>query len=284
MTSPVIAKIISMQTSLTVSENEIAQYVMNNTDTVVASTITAMAQNTGTSEASINRFCKKIGYKGFNSFKVALAQGTFYSTRQQSSVPQDGGLLASINQDYTQMLINTTALLDESQLLRAAQALSEAQHIYIFATATTALVARELEMRLGLVGLYAKAVCDPGEIRVFANHVTRSDFVILMAPTLLVQELYHAVTMCHDSGARLLSITSYDAPKLSDSIDFKFIISDKITTRYSVSISNNLMYLYVVDVLYCALLEGDRKLKRNRLNSDSILYSQQRSDNYFFEY
>ena len=61
MISPVIAKIISMQQSFTVSENEIAQYVMNNANTVVTSTITAIAKNTDTSEASINRFCKKIG-------------------------------------------------------------------------------------------------------------------------------------------------------------------------------------------------------------------------------
>ena len=52
MVSAVIAKIISMQSSLTVSENEIAQYVINNPDQVVASTITATAQNTHTSSAA----------------------------------------------------------------------------------------------------------------------------------------------------------------------------------------------------------------------------------------
>ena len=82
----------------------------------------------------------------------------------------------------------------------------------------------------------------------------------------------------------VISITSYDSPKLSDLIDHKFIISDKITTRYSVSISNTLMYLYVVDVLYCALLENDRSLKQRRMNSDTILSNQQQMDNYFFEY
>ena len=68
MVSPVISKIVAMQQSFTVSENEIAQYVIHNADAVVASTITTIAQNTNTSEASINRFCKKIGFKGFNAF------------------------------------------------------------------------------------------------------------------------------------------------------------------------------------------------------------------------
>ena len=67
-------------------------------------------------------------------------------------------------------------------------------------------------------------------------------------------------------------------------MDFKFIISDRITTQNSVSVSNNLMFLYVTDVLYCALLESDKTLKQRRLNSDSILNSQQTMDSYFFEF
>ena len=99
MVSAVIAKIISMQSSLTVSENEIAQYVINHPDQVVVSTITAAAQSTHTSEASINRFCKKIGFKGFNSFKVALAQDSFYNSMREAEPVNQGSFIAAISQD-----------------------------------------------------------------------------------------------------------------------------------------------------------------------------------------
>lgn len=284
MISPVIAKIISMQQSFTVSENEIAQYVMNNANTVVTSTITTIAKNTDTSEASINRFCKKIGYKGFNSFKVALAQGSFFNSMQAVEATGQDSLVASISRDYSNMLLNTTAMLDENQVLKAAKALKAAAHIYIFSNSLTALVAKELELRLGMVGIHAKAVTDIGDIRIYSGNVTRDDFVIAVAPSLLIRDFYNAIIVCRDNGAGLLSITSYDSPKLAGIIDYKFIISDKITTRYSVSISNTLMYLYVADVLYCALLESDKSLKQRRINSDSILSSQQQMDNFFFEY
>ena len=257
MISPVIAKIISMQQSFTVSENEIAQYVMNNA---------------------------KIGYKGFNSFKVALAQGSFFNSMQAVEAAGQDSLVASISRDYSSMLLNTTAMLDENQVLKAAKALAQAGHIYIFSNSLTALAAKDLEFRLGMVGIYAKAVTDIGDIRIYASCATREDFVIAIAPSLLIRDFYNAITVCKDNGAGLLSITSYDSPKLAGIIDYKFIISDKITTRYSVSISNTLMYLYVVDVLYCALLENDRSLKQRRMNSDTILSNQQQMDNYFFEY
>lgn len=284
MVSAVIAKIISMQQSLTVSENEIAQYVIHNADSVVTSTITAIAKNTNTSEASINRFCKKIGFKGFNSFKVALAQDNFYRSMQESGAEIQTGLVAAISKDYQHMLVNTTAMLDEEQVLQAADAMRNAPHIFIFSLSYTGFVARELEFKLSMVGLYTKAVSEPANIRVYSGCVNKGDLVIVIAPTLLMRELYQAITICRERGATILSITSYDSPKLSTLVDFKFIISDRITTQNSVSVSNNLMFLYVTDVLYCALLESDKNLKQRRLNSDSILNSQQTMDSYFFEF
>ena len=284
MISPVIAKIISLQSSLTVSENEIAQYVIHNPDAVVSSTITAIAQQTDTSEASINRFCKKIGFKGFNSFKVALAQDNFYSTMQKSDHTGHDSFIGSISRDYINMLANTTALLDEDEIFRAADAMRRARHVYIFASPTTTLIAHELQIKLDMAGLYAKAITDAGQIQIYASNVTGEDLVIAIAPTLLMRSFYRAIELCKDLGATLISISSYDSPKLSDLIDHKFIISDKITTRYSVSISNSLTFLYVADVLYCALLERDKGLKKHRLDSDSRINSVQRMDPYLFEY
>lgn len=284
MVSAVIAKIISMQPSLTVSENEIAQYVINNPDQVVASTITATAQSTHTSEASINRFCKKIGFKGFNSFKVALAQDSFYNSMREAEPASQDSFIAAISQDYRHMLINTTAMLDENQVFRAAAEMYKASHIYIFSMSYTRFVAQQLEFRLGMVGLYAKAITDLNDVRILASGIGRDDVVLVIAPTLLVRELYQALSICHGNGAVVISITSYDSPKLGDLIDYKFIISDKITTQNSVSISNNLMFLYVTDILYCALLDKDKSLRQRRLNSDSILDSQHRMDNSFFEF
>ena len=284
MFTPVISKIISMQQSLTVSENEIAQYVINHPDTVVTSTITAIARNTNTSEASINRFCKKIGFKGFNSFKVALAQDTFYSNMQRSETQGRDSFITSISKAYNNMLVNTTAMLDDEQVFQAANAIRRANRIYIFSSAATALIAHELEFKLGMAGIYAKAVTDSDTIYIHANNVAADDLVIAIAPTLFMRDFYRAVALCKENGAALISITSYDSPKLSNLIDYKFSISGKITTRYSVSISNSLMFLYTADVLYCALLESDKTLKQNRLNNDSRLNSQQRMDPSFFEY
>ena len=119
MVSTVISKIISMQPNFTVSENVISQYVIGHAEQILTTTITALADETGTSEASINRFCKKLGYKGFNGLKIALAQESFYNNMVQETPSSGGNFIASVTSDYRSMLNNTAALLDESTVFKA---------------------------------------------------------------------------------------------------------------------------------------------------------------------
>jgi DNA-binding MurR/RpiR family transcriptional regulator len=89
----VIAKIISRQKNLTFSENEIANFVINNAEFVINNTITNIAIETKVSETSITRFSKKTGFKGFNDFKIALAQDNFYRNLKANDKSRDNNTL-----------------------------------------------------------------------------------------------------------------------------------------------------------------------------------------------
>lgn len=283
MISSVITKIVAMRQSLTVIENEIAQYVINNREAVVTSTITTIAKNTNTSEASINRFCKKIGFKGFNSFKVALAQENAYDTINSQEKDESGSILSSISNDYRNMLLNTSALLDEVQLVAAAEAIRNASHIYIYSLYSTNFVALDLEFRLGMVGFRVKVLTNAAEILINSYYVRSNDAVIILAPTILVETLLQAATICKENGATVISITCYDSLRSNDVIDYKFIASDRITANHSASISNNLVYLYITDIIYSILLENDKSLKQQRLQNDVLLSNSQRIDKSYYE-
>jgi DNA-binding MurR/RpiR family transcriptional regulator len=281
----VISKIVSMQSSFTVSENEIAQYVMNNAETVVTNTISAIAKKTNTSEASINRFCKKLGFKGFNSFKISLAQDNFFnSSMRENSEGESDGLISSMNSDYRQMIKSTSAMVDESVFTIAAEAVKEARIVYIFSYSSTAFVAGELGFKLAAIGKNAKVVTDVDLMRISAVNIEPLDLAVVIAPTLLTRELYPVVSSCKERGAKVLAITSYDSPKLNSLVDFKFVTSDKITTQNSLVMSNSLMFLFVVDVLFSAMLKDDKAMRAKKLASDAAMRSGQVLDNYMVEY
>ena len=283
MLPAVFSKIISMRSNFTMSENEIAQYILNNTEQIVTSTISAVAQNTHTSEASINRFCKKLGFKGFIGFKTALAQETFYNSLKQQNTIEDNTTVASVTRDYRHMLINTSAMLDEDLVNRAAELIKQAGMIYIFSAVSTELIAKELENKLYSVGIAAKAVTDAISMRILAGHARKDDLVFAISPTILDRDVFAAVQMCKEHKATILSVTSYDSMALNDLVDIKFITTDKIIAQNSISISNNLIFLYVVDVLFAALLKSDRTLMQKKLNADAILNNNQSIGNGIYE-
>lgn len=285
MVSAVAAKIISMHPSLTVGENEIARFVMKNADLVVGSTITKMAELTSTSEATINRFCKKLGFKGFNSFKIALAQESFYNTMHDGGDHGgDAGYIDKVGRSYRTMLINTAAMLDEDAIIRVVACLEEARAVHIFAYAGAAVVAREFEFKLQLAGLTARAIIDTNLMRVAAATVENTDAVVAIVPTVLLRDVHLSLSACKESGAKVLALTSSDSPKLDEIVDHKLITSDRITARNALSLSNNFIYLYVVDVLYAALLDRNPEMRRKKRDADAFLDMHQASDNYFYQY
>ncbi|WP_461207357.1 MurR/RpiR family transcriptional regulator [Clostridium sp. DL1XJH146] len=281
----VIAKIISMQQNYTMSENEISQYIIKNSEFVVSSTITTIAKETGTSEASINRFCKKIGYKGFNKFKIALAQENFYnSIQKQSTHSGEIGFIESVTMDYRKMLMNTSAMLDEPTVFKSVDFIKSAQNIHIIALFNSSLVAYELEFKFNLIGIPAKTHTDVLDINISTSNISKNDLAIIIAPTILSKDIYQALTSCHERGSKIITITSFDSPQLNDLVDLKFITSDKVTAHNSNSLSNNLMFLYVIDIIYGALLKSDKSLYKKKLDSDTIINHHQKMNNYIYEY
>lgn len=285
MVSNVISKIVSMQHSFTMSENEISQYVINHPDLVVSSTITTIAKETGTSEASINRFCKKIGYKGFNGFKIALAQENFHNNiMKQNSDSSDNGVISSVAADYRQMLMNTSAMLDENIVMEAVKGIRNAKNINIFSLSNIALIAKEFQFKFDQVGIRSKIFTDIIDMRIQATNIAAGDLSIFIAPTIMMRDVYQIANVSLERGAKNLTITSYDSPKLNDLSNYKFIISDKIIANNSVSLSNNLMFLYVIDIIYTALLGSDKAYIQKKLNSDAILNNLQMMDAYGFDF
>lgn len=284
MVSTVISKIISMQPNFTVSENAISQYVINHAEQILTTTITALADETGTSEASINRFCKKLGYKGFNGLKIALAQESFYNNMVQETASPGGNFISSITSDYRSMLNNTAALLDEQTVFGAAEIIKNAKNINLFALASTSFAAREFRYKLELVGIRAKEFTDPLSISLQVNNTLPGDLSIFIARSIMMKDIYQAASTSTERDGKNITVTSVDSPKLSDLSDYKFIVSDKLIANNTTALSDNLMYLYVTDIIYSALLKNDKGLRQKKLSSDALINNSQTMDSYVFEY
>lgn len=63
----------AMQNSLTRVSQRIADYILRTPSQVTQLSIAQLAQATQSGEATVIRFCRTLGYKGFQDFKLDLA-------------------------------------------------------------------------------------------------------------------------------------------------------------------------------------------------------------------
>ncbi|MGO4276760.1 MurR/RpiR family transcriptional regulator, partial [Paenibacillus sp. TAF58] len=64
----ILIKIRDMKDSLTPVEKLVADYILENLEEIPHLSIKSLAQLTKTSDASVLRFCKTMGYKGYRNF------------------------------------------------------------------------------------------------------------------------------------------------------------------------------------------------------------------------
>ena len=70
----VIERISAEYYQLTAAEKKVADYVTDHQRDTQIMSISDLAEACGVAEATITRFCRKLDYKGYNDFKLALAK------------------------------------------------------------------------------------------------------------------------------------------------------------------------------------------------------------------
>ncbi|UOK56138.1 MurR/RpiR family transcriptional regulator [Bacillus sp. OVS6] len=88
------ALISSMYKSLTRAEQKVADLVIKDTHDAVYSSVTDLAEKANVGETTVIRFCRKLGYRGFQDFKLAVAQNLVSPSEQVHGKIEEGDSVA----------------------------------------------------------------------------------------------------------------------------------------------------------------------------------------------
>ncbi|MEW2140910.1 MurR/RpiR family transcriptional regulator [Streptomyces sp. NPDC005409] len=172
--------------SLTRSAQAVAHAVASDPAGCARLTVTALAQRTGTSEATVVRTARLLGYAGYRDLRLALAALAALATRPESGpepVAEAGAapapapppavtadiavddpladVVAKLAHAEAQALTDTAAGLDLTQLAAAVTALATAHRIDVYGFGACAPVGQDLAQKLLRIGLLAHAPSDP---------------------------------------------------------------------------------------------------------------------------
>ena len=145
------------------AEKKIADYILNNREKVIEMTISELAEEAGSSEATVTRFCKKCYMKGFHHLKLTLAQEIVDSKKEKFNI--SGSVTeSSIKESLNNILANkieelkqTISMINEDDLKKILELLRNARTVQFVAVGNTIPVALDGSYKLNQIGIMAVA-------------------------------------------------------------------------------------------------------------------------------
>ena len=217
-------KIRSAYASLPSAERKVADFILQNPEKASLMVINEIAEASGVSVPSVTRLAKKLGYKGFLDFRVALASGNSSLDSLKSDPVHPGDpdnvVVDKVFLAYMRAIEDTLKALDREKLSELANHIIEAKRIFIFGTSISAMLAKDLVMHLNLSGYDAIDVNDPVVMELYAKRFSPSDVFLGISRSGRTKLLLDSLKAAKQKGAYCAFISNYvnsPASALADS-------------------------------------------------------------------
>ncbi len=232
----------------------VAEYISENANEVQYQTITDLARNTATSEATVVRLCRDMGYKGYSDFRMALAVDLSQSQSAQQ-VDIEGDVCDVSAHHASASLLDTAKLIDRKALARICDLVHNANFISCVGVGASSIVGRYLAFRLLRIG---KKVTMYEDTHLAAMNAVRSgqgDLWFAVSSSGSTREVIHAATQAHSRKVPVIALTNISHSPLSAICTEMLVAARPEGPLTGGAFASKVGALLLVDVLVNSLLE-----------------------------
>lgn len=252
MKDDLLRKITESLGELNPSEAKVGRYVLMSPDAVVHQSIAALASEAEVSEPTVMRFCRSLGCKGYQDFKldlaVALAGDTPYvytSIEQEDTTAQMAEKICQYSSNSLRVLYET---LEISELERGIDLLNNAGRIEIYGSGASGIVALDAQHKLFRTKVPTVAYRDSHMQMMSASSLNENCVALAFSYTGESVNIIEAARMAKEQGAVVVGVTRKGSP-LAEHCDC-VINNPKIEdTKLFAPMVSRICQLAVVDIL-----------------------------------
>jgi DNA-binding MurR/RpiR family transcriptional regulator len=145
----------------------VADYLLLHPQAPISLSISELAEQAGTSPATVTRFCRMVGYAGYVELRVGIATDVGRSTARESWANEIGRefapddtpeiLLARLIGSHTKSLREATSAIDLEVMSEVSGRIARSRHVDVYGVGGSAMLAEELQSRLYRIGVPAFA-------------------------------------------------------------------------------------------------------------------------------
>jgi RpiR family carbohydrate utilization transcriptional regulator len=251
------------------SEKKVAEYLLKHPESVIGKSITSLADDVGTSEPTIIRFCRKLGLSGYMDLKMNLARN-LPSRRYIHETVQEGDLLPEIFNKLFKSAMEAfnraMTRLDLSVIEAAAQALASARKIEFYGVGGSGVVARDAHHKFFRLGVPCNVYDDPHMQIMSAALLSAGDVVVAISHTGSTKDIIDAVKMARACEATVIGITGEGKTPLSRLCHFAISVESKEAALRLAPMTSRLVQLTILDVLFVSVAMHNLNDTREKLD------------------
>jgi len=265
----VFTKINHEYYQLTAAEKKIADFVTVNQKQAQYLSISEMAEAAGVAEATVSRFCRRLGYKGYNAFKLAVAHATGF---QSDANPLAGEVLAEdsvedmcrkIGAADIEAIQRTEELIRPGDVVRAADLLVGARRVLCMGQGGSMILAQEAAHLFSTAMPNFYAVQDSHVQAIRAALLEAEDVVLYFSYSGSTKDLIELLKIVRSRGARSILITRFPNSPGAALADVVLECGSRESPLQLGSIAARMAQLYLVDVLFSEVCRRDMETIRS---------------------
>ncbi|MFD0959947.1 MurR/RpiR family transcriptional regulator [Paenibacillus chungangensis] len=260
----VLIKIRDRKDSLTPVERLVAEYILANKEEIPHLSIKSLAQASKTSDASVLRFCKTMGYNGYRSFIVSISASLGSMDDEAGGQYTDiqagddlGTIISNVSRNNMRSIEDTLSVIDRGAVEKAVQALRASKRIVFFGIGASGLVCQDAEQKFTRINKICHAYTDGHSQLTAATLLERGDVAIFISNSGETPEVLEALEIARKNGAKAIAITKYNKSELSERAHILLSISTPEISIRSGAMGSRIAMLTIIDMLFAGVASAD---------------------------
>jgi DNA-binding MurR/RpiR family transcriptional regulator len=245
------------------SEKKVARVVLETPGQVIYRSISELAEEAGTSEPTVLRFCRALGFRGYHDLKIQLAQDLVPEVKnihEDVTARDDAAtLVRKVLNANAIAIADTLETLDPAQADKAVRILAGAERIEFIGFGGSAAVAMDAYHKFFRIGIPCGWQDDPHMQAMSAALMTHRGVVVAISHSGSSKDIMETLEIAKAAGAATIAIVSHRKSPVASLADIALCVHSRETGFKPEPMSSRIAHLCAIDVLAVGVA-----LKRSR--------------------
>ena len=240
---------------LTAAERKTADYVLKHRDRSQYLSIGELAEESGVAEATVSRFCRRLGYKGYNAFKLAIANAGAPKPAAAADKPiRDSDapieLARKLYAVESEAMLQTLSLLRPAELDRAVAILRDARKVLCMGQGGSMILASEAAHLFSVYDGKFVPVSDSHMQVIAAATLTEADAALFFSYSGATKDMMETLAVVREQGAKIILITRFPRSPGAQLADVVLQCGSNESPLEHGSVPARIAQLFLLDILF----------------------------------